>query len=77
MSFERKISSLTVLICEVLVIFFNAGSYFNTTTYAKPIDLLGIFLAVFLLFWIWLNCRVYGYGWVDLGFSVRFVSRRQ
>ena len=54
---------LIMLICETLLILlvFNAGSYFSTTTYSKSIDSVGIILTIFLLLWIWVNIKIYGY----------------
>jgi len=62
----------------LILIVFNASSYFRTTTYTKSIDFIGVALTIFLLFWIWMNSRFrFGYGMTDLGLTIRSVSRRQ
>lgn len=68
-----------MLICEISVILvvLNAGSYFSTTTYTKSIDLLGIILTVFLLFWILVNGKIRGYERPDLGLCFRSISQKQ
>jgi len=68
-----------MLICEILLILIvlNAGSYFGTTTYSKSIFIVGIILTGFLLSWIWVNSKIYGFKRVDLGLCFRFVSQKQ
>ena len=69
-----------ILLFETMLILiaFNASSYFRTTTYAKSIDFIGVALTIFLLFWIWVNSRFrFGYGMTDLGLTIGSVSRRQ
>ena len=70
---------LIMLICETLVILlvFNAGSYFSTTTYSKSIDSVGIILTIFLLLWIWVHIKIYGYKGVDLGLCFGSISKKQ
>lgn len=77
---SSKQTAVLILLLEILLILvvFNASSYFNTTTYAKSIDIVGVALTMFLLFWIWVNSRFhFGYGRNDLGLTVSSVSRRQ
>ena len=75
---KLKISSVILIFEAILIlIVFNASSYFGTTTYAKSIVLVGIILTVFLLFWMWVNCKVFGYKQVDLGLLFKSVSRNQ
>jgi len=76
---HRKHLHPLVLVFETLLILvvFNASSYFRTTTYAKSIDSIGVVLTIFLLFWIWMNSRFrFGYGMADLGLTTESVSRR-
>jgi len=68
-----------ILLFETLLILviFNASSYFGTTTYAKSIYSIGIVLTIFLLSWIWMNSRFhFRYGKADLGLTTNSVSRR-
>jgi len=61
----------------LILVVFNASSYFRTTAYAKSIDSIGVALTIFLLFWIWMNGRFhFGYGKADLGLITNSVSRR-
>jgi len=78
-NFEEHGRASAILICEILLILivFNAGSYFGTTTYARSISIVGIILTVFLLFWIWANSKIFGYKRVDLGLCFRSVSKKQ
>ena len=76
----RKHLHPLILLFETLLILvvFNASSYFRTTTYVKSIDFIGVALTILLLFWIWMNSRFrFGYGMTDLGLTVSSVSRRQ
>jgi len=76
---RRKHLQSLILFFETLLILvvFNAYSYFRTTTYAKSIDSIGVVLTIFLLFWIWMNSRFrFGYGMGDLGLITSTVSRR-
>lgn len=70
---------LAMLIGEMLLILivFNASSYFNTITYTKSINLVGIILMAFLLFWIWVKSKISGYKRVDLGLCFGSVSQKQ
>jgi len=76
---RQKHRHLLILFCETLLILvvFNASSYFGTTTYAKSIVPIGFVLTIFLLFWIWMNSRFrFGYGMDNLGLTTDSVSRR-
>jgi len=76
---RRKYFHPLILFLETLLILviFNASSYFRTTTYAKSIDSIGVVLTIFLLFWIWMNSRLrFGYGMADLGLVTNSISRR-
>ncbi len=69
-----------ILICETLLILiaFNASSYFATTTYAKSIAKVGVFLVILLLFWIWINSQFFfSYNAEDLGLTTKTVSSKQ
>jgi len=68
-----------VLLCETLLILivFNASSYFATTTYSKSINIIGIALVLFLLFLIYISSRLSKYSASDLGLTIKSVSRRQ
>jgi len=78
-NFEKNRRTSAILICEIflILIVLNAGSYFGTTTYAKSIVIVGIILTVFLLLWIWVNSKIFGYKKVDLGLCFRSVSKKQ
>lgn len=67
-----------MLTSEILLILivFNSSSYFSTTTYAKSIDLIGVILTGFLMFWIWANSRIFGFNKVELGLCSKPVSHR-
>ncbi|MFQ6126337.1 MAG: lysostaphin resistance A-like protein [Candidatus Heimdallarchaeota archaeon] len=72
--------SAWVLLLETILILvvFNASSYFNTTTYSKSIDTVGVALTALLMFWIWGNSRFrFGYDLTDLGLIASSVSRKQ
>jgi len=76
---RRKHLHSLILFFETLLILvvFNASSYFRTTTYAKSIDSIGVALTIFLLFWIWMNSHFrFGYGMEDLGLTINSVSQR-
>jgi len=75
---RKHLHSLTLFFETLLIlVIFNASSYFRTTTYAKSIDSIGVVLTIFLLFWIWMNSRFrFGYGMADLGLITNSISRR-
>ncbi len=56
---------------------FNASSCFATTTYSKSINIIGIALVLFLLFWIYISSRLSKYSTSDLGLTIKSVSKRQ
>jgi len=69
-----------VLLGEALLIlvFFNASSFFSTTTYARALTPIGALLTLSLTAWIAAASRLlWGYGKAELGLQARSVSRRQ
>lgn len=72
--------SYTILIFEsfLIVVVFNAGSYFGTTTYARSIVPVGIIMILSLIFWVFISSKLlWIYDRSDLGLQRRTVSRRQ
>ena len=70
--------SRAVLLCEVLLILvvFNASSFFRTTVYARSVTPIGVLLTLALTGWIWISCRLFwGYGRGELGLRARSVSQ--
>jgi len=62
----------------LILVLFNASSYFGTTTYAKSIYQVGLALTTLLSVWIFISSRYrFGYGTDDLGLMVRPLSKRQ
>jgi len=73
-------TSRAFLICEALLILllFNASSFFRTTTYTRSIASMGVLLTLTLIGWIAVaSRRLLGYDGVDLGLRMRSVSGGQ
>jgi len=72
-------SSRVILLCEALLIlvFFNASSFFSTTTYARALTPIGALLTLSLTARTAAASRLlWGYGKAELGLQARSVSRR-
>ena len=72
--------SRAVLLCEafLILVVFNASSFFRTTVYARSITLIGVLLTLALMVWIWIASGLFwGYGRGELGLQARSVYQSQ